>query len=427
MKRSQYFGALAWGLLLFAFTLPLSKSAGNVLVFLIYPTVVVGAFLSKEIRESVVSKIKQPLALAFVLVFVVSFIGIFFSEKYSDGIQTANKFFSLLAIYMMFSVLIQTLQDKSNKSRRAEEILIAFLIGLMALNVIGMLTYLGIVGNKKYILPLSPLHVHHIWFSNINALGLYAASAFLLYSRRNLTKRVIVLLFISIALAVLCILLSTSRTAWFGILLTSMVMAFLVSKSRKIFFTSAGIAAVICVAAYLFIPFVHERILLIGSDISSYSAGESVTSSLGARFLMWKAAFLMFLSNPLTGVGTGDYVPTMVAYVNSGQFPKFLLDFNQPHNMYLFALATNGLPGLIVLLNVFYRILKFTLPVMQPEEGNGNSENARLFAFIATATAVHFMISGLTDSFFSIQILRYAFAFVMGVCVRQSITPAQSS
>jgi O-antigen ligase len=228
-------------------------------------------------------------------------------------------------------------------------------------------------------------------------------------------------------LAILCVLLSTSLTAWFGILLTSMIMAFLLSKSRKIFFLSAGIAAVICVAAYLIIPFVHERIHMIGSDISSYSAGESLTSSLGARFLMWKAAFLMFLSNPLIGVGTGDYVPTMAAYVNSGQFPSFLLDFNQPHNMYLFALATNGLPGLLALLYVFYRILKFALPVIKTEEGKEGGEKERLFAFLAAATAIHFLISGFTDSFFSIQILRYSFAFVMGVCVRQSLTAAHGS
>ncbi len=426
MNRSKYYSTIAWSLLLFAFTLPLSKSAGNILIFLIYPMVAAGALFFKDIKESVIINIKQPLTLAFVLVFAVSFVGIFFSGKYVDGMQTANKFLELLAIYFMFSVLIPCVQDKSKKYRSAESLLIAFLIGLMGLNVIAVMTYLGIVGDKKFVLPLAPLHVHHIWFSNVNAIGLYAAAAFLLYFRRNLSRAVNVFFYVSITLAVLCVLLSTARTAWFGILLTSMAMAFLVSKSRKTFFIIAGLAAVICVVAYLFIPFVHERIYMIGSDISNYSAGETVTS-LGARFLMWKAALKMFWSNPLIGVGSGDYVPAMVAYVNSGQFPKFLLDFNQPHNIYLFALATNGLPGLVTLLYVFYRILKFSLPVILTEGGNPDSEKERLFAFLAVATAIHFMISGLTDSFFSIQILRYTFAFVIGVCVRQAITTENSS
>ncbi len=41
-----------------------------------------------------------------------------------------------------------------------------------------------------------------------------------------------------------------------------------------------------------------------------------------------------------------------------------------------------------------------------------------LLAFLAMATAVHFMIAGFMDSFFNIQILRYSFAFIMGVCIR---------
>ena len=425
MKRPHYYSTLTWCLLLFAFTLPLSKSAGNILLFLVYPMAATGALLFKDIRASIASNIKQPLTAAFFCIFAVSFVGIFFSEKYIDGLQTANKLLSLLAIYLMVSVLLPTVQCKSNKTWSAESLILAFLIGLAILNVIGLMTYFGIVGEKKYVLPLAPLHVHHIWFSNVNAIGLYSAAAFLLYSRRRLPGIINSFLIISLTLAIACILLSTSRTAWFGVLLTSMTLAFLISKSRKVFFIIAGVAAVICVATYLFIPFVNERIHMIGSDISHYSEGETVTS-LGGRFLMWKAALLMFWSNPLIGVGSGDYVPTMAAYVNAGQFPKFLLDFNQPHNMYLFALATNGLPGLIALLYVFYRIFKFALPVLYGEAVSSDSEKERLFAFIAIAAAVHFMISGLTDSFFSIQILRYTFAFVIGVCVRQTVDTAES-
>jgi O-antigen ligase len=150
--------------------------------------------------------------------------------------------------------------------------------------------------------------------------------------------------------------------------------------------------------------------------MTRFAAGDTDTS-LGARFLMWKAAIMMFLSNPLTGVGTGGYGPTMELYVQSGQFPQFLLEFNQPHNMYLFALATNGIPGLIALLLIFYGALKFAVPVLKK-----GSDGGKLFAFLAVATAVHFMIAGMTDSFFNIQMLRYTFVFVMGVCVRKSLS-----
>lgn len=420
LHRSRYSYALMAGLSLFALTLPLSKSAANVLLFLLAIIGVAGIFLDKDFRESVFSNSRQPLTLAFSLAFLVAMVGILFSEKYSDGYHSGRKFLSLPAIYLIVSVIIETVQDPKKRRQNAENIILLFLIGLMILNGIGVMTYLGLVGNKQHVRALAPLNVNPIWFSNVNALGLYAATSFLLFSQRGKSTGWKLFLVFSAALAVFCILLSLSRTAWFGIALTSLIMIFLMSRNKKeVFFISAAAAAAAGIAAFHFIPIVHERISLIANDIARFSAGETDTS-LGARFLMWKAAFMMFLSNPLMGVGTGDYVPTMIAYVKSGQFPEFLLQFNQPHNMYLFALATNGLLGLASLLYIFYRILLVSLPRIRGDEGE------RLFAFLAVATAVHFLIAGLADSFFNIQILRYSFVFIMGVCVRGSL-PSVSS
>jgi O-antigen ligase len=401
-------------LLLFGLTLPLSKSAGNVILFLSYTIGVTGILLSKNFKEVIFINSRQPLTLAFSLFFLVALVGVVFTNNYSDGFHVANKFFSLPAIYFMVSVLIQSLYSEEKRNQNAEYILLSFLVGLMVLNGIGMMTFLGIIGKKQYVTPLAPMNLHHIWFSNINALGLYTAVSFLLFSRHGKADRGKLFLACSIVLGIFSILLSISRTAWFGTALTSAIMAFLASKKKKIIFISTAAAAAAGVIIYLYIPLVHDRINLIIQDISSFSSGNQETS-LGSRFLMWKAAIMMFLSNPMVGVGTGGYVPTMASYVASGQFPEFLLQFNQPHNMYLFALATNGLLGLASLLYLFYRILIFTLPVVRSGQGE------RLFAFIAAATAVHYLIAGLTDSFFNIQILRYTFVFLMGVCIRNSI------
>ncbi len=405
------------GLVLFGLTLPISKSAGNVLLLLIYSAVIVGMARDKEIREMIFTNIRQPLTFALLLYFAVSFVGVFYTQRYSDGFQTANKFLSLLAIYIMVSVLVQSVQDEEKRYKQVEKMLFAFLIGLVILNVIGIMTYFGVIGHKKFELPLSPMHVHHIWFSNINALGLYVAVSFLLFSPRGKQTRERVFLYSFLFLALICILLSLARTAWFGILLTSLVMTFLCIRKKKIAFVLIATVVAAGIAAYQFLPIVHERIGMIDSDITRYSSGETMasvaTTSLGGRFLMWKAAFMMFLSNPLFGVGTGDYVPVMTSYVESGQMPKYLLGFNQPHNIYLFALATNGLFGLAALLYVFYRGLRFSLPLVRTEGTN------RFLSFVAAATIIHFMIAGMTDSFFNIQILRYAFAFVMGVTVRE--------
>ena len=195
-NRPRYNTIVATGLVLFALSLPLSKSAGNILLFLIYLFVIAGVLLYRDVKEAVVSSIKQPLTPAFFFIYLVALAGVFLSEKYADGLKATNLFLSLPAIYLMVSVLIDAVPDGDKRYRFAESLLAAFLIGLLFLNLIGVLTYLGIVGDKKFVLPLAPMHLHWIWFSNINALGLYTAAAFLLYSRRALTTGVKWLLFL---------------------------------------------------------------------------------------------------------------------------------------------------------------------------------------------------------------------------------------
>ncbi len=419
---SGYNKALMVGLLLFSLSLALSKSATNVLMALIYLAVLFLVARYRPFRNTVMRNARQPLLLPLVLYLSAAVIGLLFTEHLADGLGITNKIVGLLLAYLMVSGLLDSLDNGETAYGNAKKLLLAFLIGTAALNVIAFMTYLGLVGHKKFVVPLAPLNVHHIWFSNLNAIGLYASAAFLLFSSRGRTTSGKVFFSISIVFAVLCILLSISRTAWFGTLLTALIMTYILLNNRKVFLITAAAVATTCVLIYQLSPIVHDRINLIATDILQYFSGDSfVYTSLGGRFLMWKAAFRMFLSNPLFGVGTGDYVLTMGRYMASGEFPPYLAEFNQPHNMYLFALATNGLLGLAALLYLFYRSLSFALPLMRSDG------KEKLFAFLALATTVHFMIAGLTDSFFNIQILRYTFAFVMGVCVRNSLTSAHSS
>jgi O-antigen ligase len=136
---------------------------------------------------------------------------------------------------------------------------------------------------------------------------------------------------------------------------------------------------------------------------------------------MWKAAIKMFSTNPLFGIGTGDYVATIRSYVSAGLLPTRMLDYNQPHNMYLFSLATNGILGLGALLFIFFRIFVVTRPF------TGITPGQRQLFFLATAVAIHYLVAGMTDSLFNIYILRFSFAFIMGICIRAgSVQPAGS-
>jgi O-antigen ligase len=412
-SRSKHESLLFGGLVLFALSLALSKSANNILLGLVYLAVIYLLLRDRQFRLSVTMNIHQPLLVPLALYIGVALMGLLFTANITDGLGIIGKMTGLVLIYVVMSVLVNMVEDRDERMRRGESLVLAFLAGVFILDIIGVLTYFGIVAHRKYFLPLSALNVYHIWFANLNAVAVYAALAVLLFSRDKKDLRTRMFLFSFLPLGLASVLLSLSRTAWLGMVVTALILAFFVIKSRKWLVLALLALSAAGLGLYVFNPLIQSRINQIAADIYLFGSGQARTN-VGERFLMWQSAFRMFLDNPLFGVGTGDYVATMNGYIASGQLPSFMAMFNQPHNIYLFSLATNGLPGLVVLLVIFYVCLKRGLSGMREAGGE------RFFAFLALATTVHYVFAGLTESMFNIQILRYTFAFIIGVCVRSS-------
>lgn len=404
-------------LLLFALLLPLSKSAVTVLVgiaalYLFSLAIAKGAY-----RAELKHFLDQPLLVPVLLPVGVAIAGLFLTTHLSDGLGIVNKLATLPLAYLVIAVLVDAADSGPSGSRTAETALLVFIAGVLLLDGIAALTYLGIIGQRKFTLPVYPMNVHHIWFSNLNAVGLYAALSFLFSGMVKSNRALRIFLAVFLGFAVFSILFSLSRTAWFGLFAAGIVLSYLLARTKRWFLLALATMIAGCLLAYQFSAIVQSRVNSIFSDIALYTRGETF-SNVGDRFVMWKAAFSMFLSNPLMGVGTGDYMATMREYVAAGTVPERILGFNQPHNMYLFALATNGLLGLAALLFLFSRVLVLSLPLREAQPGQ------KQFRFLAVAVAVHYLVAGLTDSLFNIFLLRYTFAFIMGTCVRESVKSA---
>jgi O-antigen ligase len=403
------------GFLLLGLSLPLSKSASTVLLGVLLASALACLSRSREFRGEIRRAAPQPLTPALAIFCLVAYAGILHTEKFSDGFSVANKFVTLPIIYFFVSVFLQSEPGEEARDWRAAGLLFSFLAGLAALDAIALASLPGAAGAPKGALPLSPLGMHHIWFSNVNALGSYTALAFLLCARPwGISARARAALWGFLLLSLLCIVLSLSRTAWFGLALTSAILAGVAIRRRMTMVVAAVLFVLAFALAYTFVPLVHDRLKLIAEETALFFTDQNIRSSVGDRFLMWKAALRMFLEAPLIGAGTGDYSRVIAAWHDAGIVPAALLEFNQPHNIYLFSMATNGLAGLAALLFIFSRSLATAAPAMR----SGGRE--RLFAVLGMATAVHFMVAGFLDSFFNIQVLRYSFAFIMGVCIRGS-------
>jgi O-antigen ligase len=401
------------GLVLLGLSLALSKSAGSVLLGLGYLYVFASFFFDKTLMRRAAGSLRQPLNTAILLYTGVIIAGLAFSRDLSEGLRVIKQSSNLFAVYLLVSVLIDSREDEGKRMAFAERALFFFVAGLFVLDMIGLSLYLGIAGSRKGVLPLNPLGMHHIWFGNINALGLYSAVSLLLFSRSRVRPAVKASAACFIPLGLVSALLSTSRTAWLGILCTTVLFAYLAARDKRFFFAAVTAIAAVCVCAYLFNGIVRERTNLIFSNISSFSSHD-VSTSIGERFLMWKISVKMFLSNPVFGIGTGGYKSVMAKYFQPGVFPAEVLEYSHPHNMYLNALATNGLPGLAALVFLLMRAFRVALPLAS------SVGEHRVLGTAALLTTAHLAVAGLTESVFNVHALLVAFAFVMGVCERTS-------
>lgn len=400
------------GLILYGVALPLSKSISSILMLLVYASAAGMITLNAKYRSDLSRALRQPLILPIGLYICVACLGLLFSQDLEEGISIVKQSANLFFVYLMVSVLLDTEQDEEKRDRHRRSLLVALLAGIFVLDVIGLLTYGGIIGNKQYVLPLTPLKMHHIWFGNLNAIGLYGAVSLLFTLPRKKTVFHNTALWLFITINIVSLLLSTSRTAWLGVFFSGVVSLYFLVSRKRTFFLLFALILTAYVLSYFSSQMIQARVDQAYRDIVLFISGDPATS-LGARFVMWNAAITMFLSNPVFGVGTGDYKSMIDMFVASGEYPAIIGKYNQPHNMYLWSLATNGVLGISALLFLFYKILRHTAGLAKQARDN------RGFLLLAVSLTVHFMTAGLTESVLNIHVLICSFAFISGICIRQ--------
>src|SRR5690554_2262711 len=96
------------------------------------------------------------------------------------------------------------------------------------------------------------------------------------------------------------------------------------------------------------------RIGQCGSDVQRYISGESRTSSLGARFEMWRAAAIVIPERPLTGWGENGYEQRAAELVEAGDVGVAVARYNHVHNEVLDVTVKRGLLGLVTLLLLYF-------------------------------------------------------------------------
>jgi O-antigen ligase len=177
------------------------------------------------------------------------------------------------------------------------------------------------------------------------------------------------------------------------------------------------LVAGVCVCATVATFSMHDKMVArfeaIGPEVTTFDHHGGGRGAVRERLEMWRAAGRALVAHPLTGIGIdrfNDYVDGEIA---AGRSNPAIGQYNQPHNEYLEAGATGGIPGLLVLLLVFGLPLRYFA-----RHARDADEAVALPACAGMALIGLYMLCALTDSvFYRVMVHSFYFFLILGMAL----------
>ena len=252
-------------------------------------------------------------------------------------------------------------------------------------------------------------NVHPIPFALIASCG--AILVMTLTDYRSNWSRIIAL--IASLFAAYAIIQSGSRGIWVAVPVLGYLLLWL--KYRQAFVKPALVFTLVVIVASYSNPSVKNRVNTAVFEIENYLASTDVSdparySSMGGRLEMWRAAGTMFSSSPWLGVGPDGFRVQSQQLVDSGEWSGKLMIHMFPHNIYLTALATMGLFGLLIMLAFFAGCLTIYGRVICEDSRQGKQ-----VASAGLLITVLFMVGGLSDDNIAQKLSLTVFVFTQAL------------
>lgn len=205
---------------------------------------------------------------------------------------------------------------------------------------------------------------------------------------------------IGVMLALTAVVLSKSKGTWMALPVLIVFFTFYLPRNWSIAKKSVILAILLgLIASSYLLPIVKTRIDYGIVNIEQYFASDdyrddSRLGTFGTRAELWRSAWQMFRENPLTGVGVGGFKVTNQLRAEDFAVNEVVKRFKNPHNQYLNALATRGLPGLLLLLGFL------CMPIYIALRGNHATGRGRIDASCILLICITYLTGNLVDDHF---------------------------
>ncbi|KPL04542.1 MAG: hypothetical protein AMJ90_00395 [candidate division Zixibacteria bacterium SM23_73_2] len=331
---------------------------------------VVLKYLLEGLRAHIKTKRLFILCYLLICTFLLSYFGAL------EPIRSIRVTILYITLFMLLFLIIQLIKEKKEFKVYLKHYMI---IGVL-LSLYGILQFLGWTfgfdfyglllskfrSNMYNIFMLSTLGTQvfriNSFFTDCNNFAAFLNTVFPLFLAGNLyyfsirKSKQFWIYFLGAFIVGITLILTFSRSGWMGLLAGVSVVMW---DKRKQIFKAKNLRAIvltILLLLLLIIPFYNYL-----SYSIEYRLVEKVSSKI--HFFVMKAAWDMFLSNPITGVGIGNFGAYYGRYINPG------FDYYNPHSTYLAILSETGILGFIVHMAIYLFVLKQILCFKRKTKG----------------------------------------------------------
>ena len=201
-------------------------------------------------------------------------------------------------------------------------------------------------------------------------------------------------------LGIATVIFSKSRNTWLTLVVLSIFFIYYLSRSQPVWKrVGLVIGIVLLLASSYLLPVVERRVDYAFESLTDYFASDDYQSvsrarGLGVRIELWKAAWNIFIENPVLGVGVGGFKVEVRKNSERYQVNKITHRFKYAHNQYLVALATRGFPGLI------FFLLVMLIPVYIAMSQKSSELESRLARLSIILICLNYLVGSLGEDHF---------------------------
>ena len=387
-----------YGLILFAFSLPLSRALDS-----FFPLYFLALFFLEGNLQTKLRQISTSAWTKVVFIFIVyESLSLLWTDNIATGLDFMRYYWQWFAI---FAIALHV------KKEQIPAIITAFIAGMFVSEILsyGMFFELWQFHGKGKESP-SPF-MHHIDYSVFLAFTSLILLNRILSQRYSPKEKLIMVLFLATILINLFI--NKGRTGQLAFLVSVIVAVVIHYRiSFKALILSSVLLGTIFFSAYHFSSQFQHRIAMVQKDIQKMQHG-IYHSSIGRRVALLEVGGDIIKREPLLGVGVGDWHEAAKASLLlddhgfSERVKTYIPKFHF-HNQYLQVAVQSGLIGLaLLLLLLFYAI---RLPIKEKEL----KELSLIFISV-------YLISFVAEPLFMKQFTNVLFRLYMGLFLAASL------